>query len=138
MNLIELYIASIIFLLILSSIFACSETMITAISRAKINRLAQEGDTSAQKLKKLLKKREKVISAMLIGNNIVNILASVLATSIFLKMFGEAGLIYATISMTILVIIFAEIAPKTIALKATDKVASVLTPMISILVLKNS
>lgn len=135
MNLIELYIASIIFLLILSSIFACSETMITAISRAKINRLAQEGDTSAQKLKKLLKKREKVISAMLIGNNIVNILASVLATSIFLKMFGEAGLIYATISMTILVIIFAEIAPKTIALKATDKVASVLTPMISILVL---
>lgn len=130
----DLYIIAIGFLIILSAIFACSETMITAISRAKVTRLSNEGDKSAKKLEKLLKKREKVISSMLIGNNIVNILASVLATSVFLTYFGEAGLIYATISMTILVIIFAEIAPKTIALKITDKVAIILSPVITIFV----
>lgn len=135
MDLIELYIVAIVILLIFSAIFACSETMITAISRAKVNRLAKEGNKRAKMLKKLLKKREKVISSMLIGNNIVNILASVLATSIFLKIFGEAGLIYATIVMTILVIIFAEIAPKTLALKITDKISTPLAPIISVLVL---
>ncbi|MBL6664476.1 MAG: DUF21 domain-containing protein [Rickettsiales bacterium] len=134
MELIEIYIMAIVILLILSAIFACSETMITAISRAKVSRLAQEGDKSAKNLEKLLKKREKVISSMLIGNNMVNILSSVLATSVFLKIFGEAGLIYATISMTILVIIFAEIAPKTIALKITDKVARALSPTITVFV----
>lgn len=134
-ELIDFYIITIIILLILSAIFACSETMITAISRAKVHRQAQDGDKGAKKLEKLLKNRERVISSMLIGNNIVNILASVLATSIFIKIFGEAGLIYATISMTILVIIFAEIAPKTVALKATDKMATVLTPLISFLVI---
>lgn len=109
--------------------------MITAISRAKVSRLSHEGDKSAKRLEKLLNKREKVISSMLIGNNMVNILSSVLATSVFLKIFGEKGLIYATVSMTILVIIFAEIAPKTIALKITDKVARVLAPTVSFLVL---
>ncbi len=67
---------------------------------------------------------------MLVGNNLVNILASTLAASIFIKLFGEAGLIYATASMTILVIIFAEIMPKTFAIKAPEKMLMLFFPII--------
>ncbi len=78
--------------------------------------------------------REKVISTMLIGNNAVNILASAIATSVLIKLFGEPGLLYATVGMTIIVLIFAEIAPKTFALKSPDKIALFLAPLIDFLV----
>lgn len=129
-----IYLIAVVLLVILSALFACSETSVTAVSRAKIHRLANEGNKFAKKLEKLLKDRENLIGSMLIGNNAVNILASVLATSIFLKFFGEAGLIYATISMTLIVIIFAEIAPKNFALKKPDKLAIFLAPFISFVV----
>jgi len=130
----NLYIIFIVILVICSAIFACSETIITAVSRAKINRLINDGNKRAKKIEKVLKKREKGISAMLIGNNIVNILASVLATSVFLKFFGEAGILYATATMTVIVIIFAEIMPKTLALKMTNQLALLLAPLINIIV----
>lgn len=133
-DLINIYLISIFILIILSAIFACSETSITAASRAKAHRLASEGDKKAQKLETLLQNKEGAIGAMLIGNNAVNILASGLATSIFIKFFGEAGLIYATIIMTIIVLIFAEIAPKTLALKMPDKMAMFLAPVMVVLV----
>jgi Mg2+/Co2+ transporter CorB len=120
--------------MIISALFACSETSITAASRAKIHRLANEGNKRAKKLEKLLKSREKVISTMLIGNNAVNILASAIATSVLIELFGDAGLLYATVGMTIIVLLFAEIAPKTIALKAPDKIALFLAPLIDFLV----
>ena len=129
-----LYLIIVAILIIISAIFSCSETAITAISRAKINRMVNDGHKKAQIIEELLKKREQTIGSMLIGNNIVNILASVLATSVFIKFFGEAGLIYATIAMTVLVIVFAEILPKTIALKFTDHMALLLAPLISFLV----
>lgn len=130
----SIYLIIVFFLIIISAIFSCSETAITAISRAKINRMVNDGNKKAEIIEGLLKKRERTIGSMLIGNNIVNILASVLATSVFLKFFGEAGLIYATIVMTSLVIVFAEILPKTIALKFTDQMALLFAPLISILV----
>lgn len=130
----DLYLISVIILMVLSAIFACSETSITAASRAKIHRLVNEGSKRAKKLEKLLKIREKVISTMLVGNNAVNILASALATSVLIKIFGESGLLYATVVMTIVILIFAEIAPKTFALKAPDKIALFLAPLIDILV----
>jgi Mg2+/Co2+ transporter CorB len=133
-DLTALYLNLVVILVIISALFSCSETSITAASRAKIHRLANEGNRRAKKLEKLLKIREKVISAMLIGNNTVNILASVLATSILIKVFGETGLVYATISMTVVILIFAEIAPKTFALKMPDKIALFLTPLIDLLV----
>lgn len=133
-DLINIYLITILVLIILSAIFACSETSITAASRARAYRLASEGNKRAKKLDNLLKNKEGAIGAMLIGNNAVNILASVLATSIFIKFFGETGLIYATILMTITVLIFAEIAPKTLALKMPDKMAMLLAPIMNILV----
>lgn len=133
-NLTIIYLVVIVILIILSALFACSETSVTAASRAKIYRLANEGNKYAKKLEKLLKNRQILIGSMLIGNNAVNILASVLATSVFLSFFGEAGLIYATISMTLIVIIFAEIAPKNFALKDPDKLAILLTPLINFVV----
>jgi Mg2+/Co2+ transporter CorB len=120
--------------MIISALFACSETSIIAASRAKIHRLANEGSKRAKKLEKLLKSREKVISTMLIGNNAVNILASAIATSVLIELFGDAGLLYATVGMTIIVLLFAEIAPKTIALKAPDKISLFLAPLIYFLV----
>lgn len=133
-DLTTLYLILVIVLMIISALFACSETSIIAVSRAKIHRMANEGSRRAKKLELLLKNREKVISAMLIGNNMVNILASALATSVLIKLFGEAGLLYATIGMTIIVIVFAEITPKTFALKIPDKLAIFLAPMIYVLV----
>ena len=128
------YLFLVIFLMIISALFSCSETSITAASRAKIHRLANEGSKRAKKLEKLLKSREKVISTMLIGNNAINILASAIATSVLIELFGDAGLLYATVGMTIIVLIFAEIAPKTIALKTPDKIALFLAPLIDFLV----
>jgi Mg2+/Co2+ transporter CorB len=121
-------------LLILSALFACCETSVTAASRARIHRLANEGSKRAKKLTKFLKNREKIISTMVVGNNAVNILVSVLATSIFLEFFGENGLFYATIVMTLVILIFAEIMPKTFALKIPDKMALGLVDLMSILV----
>ncbi len=126
---------SVAILIVISALFSCSETSITAASRAKIHRLATEGSKRAKKLEKLLKHREKVISAMLVGNNAVNILASTLATGAMIKLFGEEdGLLYSTIAMTAIVLIFAEIAPKTFALKIPDKLAIFLAPLIEVLV----
>jgi len=125
---------AVVVLTIVAALFSCSETSVTAASRAKVHRMASEGNKRARKLEKLLKSREKVISSMLIGNNIVNILASALATAAGIALFGETGLIYATIAMTLIVIVLSEIAPKTFALKMPDKVAMALAPMIDILV----
>ncbi len=121
-------------LVFLAAIFSCSETAVTAASRAKIHRLASEGSARAKKLERLLLQREKVVSSMLVGNNAISILASALTTSALIKFFGEVGLIYATIIMTILVLIFSDIAPKTFALKSPDKIALFLAPTITFLV----
>jgi Mg2+/Co2+ transporter CorB len=128
------YLIIVTILMAISALFACSETSITAASRAKTHRMVNDGNKRAKKLEKLLKIREKVISTMLVGNNAVNILASALATSALIRLFGEAGLLYATIAMTIIVLIFAEIAPKTFAIKSPDKIALFLAPTIDILV----
>ena len=105
------------FLLFLSAFFSSSETAITRISDAKI---LQWGEKH-KKAKSLLKSREKVISTLLLGNNIVNILASVLATSILINIFGDKGIIYTTIIMTTLIFIFSEILPKTYAIRKAEE-----------------
>ncbi|MGC6472805.1 MAG: HlyC/CorC family transporter [Parvibaculales bacterium] len=119
-----LYLALFIFFLILiSGFFSGSETALTATSRARIHRLQEEGDRRAKSVTFLLLQKERLISAILLGNNLVNILASALATQLFLTMFGEAGVIYATMVMTVIVVIFAEVLPKTYAIMNPDKVA---------------
>mgnify|MGYP001173414833 CR=1 FL=1 len=107
----------ILFLLLLSAFFSSSETAITRISDAK----ALQWDNKYKKAKFLLEAREKVISTLLLGNNIVNILASVLATSVLIKLFGDKGIIYTTIIMTALIFIFSEILPKTYAIRRAEE-----------------
>src|SRR3954464_13242622 len=118
-----LSVAAILICLLLSFFFAGSETALTASSRATMLHLQQDGNRSAGIVNRLLEARERLIGALLLGNNAVNILASSLATSVFLLWFGDVGVIYATIAMTVLVVVFAEVLPKTVAIQDPDRVA---------------
>src|SRR5256885_4050492 len=118
-----LSIVAIIVCLLLSFFFAGSETALMAFSRARMLRLEKKGNRSAGIVNHLLDARERLIGALLLGNNAVNILASSLATSVFLLWFGDVGVIYATIAMTVLVVVFAEVLPKTVAIQDPDRVA---------------
>lgn len=129
----ELYSLIVVSLLFLSSLLSCFETSITAVSRAKIHRLVSEGNKKARLLEKLLKDREGVVSVMLLANNAVNIAASALTTKVVIEIFGEEWLILATAILTIFIIVFGEILPKTIAIKFSDKVAMFFAPTINLL-----
>ena len=118
-----LSIIAILVCLLLSFFFAGSETALMAFSRARMLRLEKKGNRSAGIVNRLLEARERLIGALLLGNNAVNILASSLATSVFLIWFGDVGVIYATIAMTVLVVVFAEVLPKTVAFSDPDRIA---------------
>ena len=109
--------------LLLSAFFAGSETALTASSRASMMRLEKQGNRRAGTVNRLLDQRERLIGALLLGNNAVNIAASSLATGILLAWFGSAGILYATVGMTILVVVFSEVLPKTAAFNAPDRLA---------------
>src|SRR5947207_13308644 len=113
----------IIVCLMLSFVFAGSETALMAFSRARMLRLEKKGNRRATIVNHLLDTRERLIGALLLGNNAVNIAASSLATSVFLLWFGEVGVIYATVVMTVLVVVFAEVLPKTVAINDPDRIA---------------
>ncbi len=127
--------AAVFILLILSGCFSGSETAMTAASQARMTGLAKEGNARAALVNKIREKKERLIGALLLGNNLVNILASAIATSVLIKFFGEAGVVYATLVMTLLVLIFAEVLPKTYALHFADKMAMAIAPIINILVI---
>jgi Mg2+/Co2+ transporter CorB len=116
--------------LLVSAFFAASETALTGASRASMLRLSKQGNQDAQIVSGFSAMRERLIGALLLGNNIANIGASALATGIFTVWFGDVGVLYATGVMTVLVVIFAEVLPKTIAINAPDRVAlAVARPM---------
>src|SRR5258708_16091530 len=110
-------------LLLVAAFVSASETALTAASRASMLRLSKQGNREAAVVSSLFAMRERMIGALLLGNNIANIGASALATGISTAWFGEVGVLYATIVMTVLVVIFAELLPKTIAINAPDRVA---------------
>src|SRR5439155_6868483 len=116
-------IVAILLCLLLSFVFAGSETALMAFSRARMLRLEKKGNRSAGIVNRLFEARERLIGALLLGNNAVNILASALATSVFLVWFGDVGVVYATIIMTVLVVVFAEVLPKTVAINDPDRIA---------------
>jgi Mg2+/Co2+ transporter CorB len=118
-----LAIAIILLCLLLSAIFAGSETALTASSRATMLRLEKQGDRRAGIVNRLLQTRERLISALLFGNNAVNIIASSLATGVLIAWFGERGVLYSSLIMTFLVVVFAEVLPKTAAFNSPDRVA---------------
>jgi len=114
---------AILICLLLSFFFAGSETALTASSRARMLRLEKQGDHRAAIVNRLLQSRERFLGALLLGNNAVNIAASSLATGLLLAWFGDVGVFYATIVMTTVVVVFAEVLPKTAAINAPDKIA---------------
>ena len=120
---------SILLLLILSGFFSGSETALTASTRSRLTGLSNKGHKNAKTAIELLNKRESLIGAILLGNNLVNILASALATSLSIKIFGDTGVAYAVIIMTALIVIFAEILPKTYALTNSEKLALTVSPI---------
>jgi len=113
----------IVLLLLMSAFFSGSETALTAVSRARMLQLEKEGRMAANRVTRLTEDRERLIGGILLGNNLVNILASAIATAVFLQIFGEHGVVYATLVMTALVLIFAEVLPKTYALSNPDRFA---------------
>jgi len=125
---------AIFLLLMLSAFFSGSETALTATSRARIHKLESDGNTSAGAVNRLIQNRERLIGAILLGNNLVNILASALATSLFLELFGAKGVALATITMTVLVLVFAEVAPKTAAIARPDAFAMFVAPIMRVIV----
>jgi Mg2+/Co2+ transporter CorB len=121
-------------LLLASAFFSGSETALTAASAAKMHALEESGNRRARVVNYLLTVRERFIGAILLGNTLANIAASALATSLFLTLFGEEGVVYATIVMTVIVVVFAEVLPKTYAILNADRMALFVAPLIRFIV----
>jgi Mg2+/Co2+ transporter CorB len=115
-------------LLIISAFFSGSETALTAASRARMHALEEDGNKHARIVNRLLLTRERLIGAILLSYNLANIAASALATSVLLDLFGHAGVAYATVVMTVLVVVFAEVLPKTYAIVNADRMALFVAP----------
>jgi Mg2+/Co2+ transporter CorB len=106
-----------------SAFFSASETALTASSRAAMMRLEKHGNRDATIVNRLLATRERLLGAILFANNFATIAASTLATGLLLALFGHAGIIYATVAMTLLIFVVAEVLPKTAAFNAPDRMA---------------
>ena len=126
----------IIFLLIISAFFSGSETALTAASRPKMYQLEKENNLRAKIVNFLKNKKERLIGTLLLGNNLVNTLATAIATSFFISLLGDnqKGILYSTIVMTLLILIFGEVLPKTIAINKAEKFALLFAPFIKFLV----
>jgi len=116
--------AAIVALLLLSAFFSGSETALTAASRAKLRAMADRGQPGARRALRLTEDSESLIGAILLGNNLVNILSASLATALFTRLVGEGGVAIATLVMTVLVLVFAEVLPKTYAITAPETAAT--------------
>lgn len=125
-----------IILMLLSAYFSSSETGIMSINRYRLKHLENEGHRSAKRVQKLLKRPDRLIGLILIGNNLVNVAASSIATIIGMRFFGDMGIAVATVSLTLALLIFAEVTPKTIAALYPEKVAFpssyVLSPLMKV------
>ncbi len=130
-----LVLGAIVLLLFLSAFFSGSETALTSVSRPRLHHLERRGNLRARLVNRLIEDRERLIGAILLGNNAVNIFASALATSVLIGLFGEAGVAYATIAMTLLVLIFAEVLPKTYALRNPDRISLAVAPVMRVVVI---
>ena len=126
--------AAIACLLVVSSFFSGSETALTASSRGKLKAQADRGSNGAKAALEVTEDNERMIGALLLGNNVVNILAASLATALMTRAFGDNVVALATGIMTILVLIFGEVLPKTIAITFPEAVATRVAPVIRILI----
>lgn len=127
--------AIIVLLLALSAFFSGSETALTAASHPIMHQRELAGDRRAILVNRLRRDKERLLGSILIGNNLVNILASVLATYALTEIFGDAGLAYATLAMTAMVVIFAEVLPKTYAITHADRMALGVAPIVRLFII---
>ncbi|EPF14962.1 MULTISPECIES: HlyC/CorC family transporter [Cedecea] len=116
-------IVTLIIMVVVSAYFSGSETGMMTLNRYRLRHLAKQGNRAARRVEKLLRKPDRLISLVLIGNNLVNILASALATIVGIRLYGNAGVAIATGVLTFVVLVFAEVLPKTIAALYPEKVA---------------
>ena len=122
---------AIFFCLVLAAFFSGSETAITALSRERIYHLIMEGNQRAKAVSNLRKDKERLIGGIMIGNNTVNILGSALATELAIAHWGEHGVLIVTVIMTVIVVIFGEVLPKTYAIQNPEKMALKLAPAVA-------
>ncbi len=118
-----LLVAILLFLLVASAFFSGSETALTRARKVRLRMLRKQGNRGARHADILLRRPEKMLATILLGNNFVNIAASALATAIFVNQFGDAGILYSTVAMTLLVLIFSEILPKSIAVAHAESIS---------------
>lgn len=125
---------AVLLLLVLSAFFSGSETALTAASRARMHAMEGEGNERAKLVNRLLAAPERIIGTVLLGNNLVNILASSLTTSLLIGLFGEVGVAYATVVMTALIVIFSEVLPKTYAIAFPDRISLAVAPAMQVII----
>jgi Mg2+/Co2+ transporter CorB len=126
---IGLSLAAIIFLIALSAFFNLSETALTAASRARMHALEDDDNAKAKVVNQVLSSPEKMIGTVLLGNTLVDVLAAALASNLAVQLYGEFGVAYATAAITVLIVIFAAVLPKTYALAYADRVALFVAPV---------
>ena len=129
-----LSILAILGLLVCSGFFSGSETAMTGASRARMHALEQQGSRAATIVNQMWQRKERLIGAILLGNNLVNIAASAIATSVAITLLGENGVFAATVVMTLLVLIFSEVLPKTYAIHHADRMAVFVGPILRVFV----
>ena len=125
---------SVLLLLMASAFTSGTETAMTGASKARIHQLAGEGSRGARLAKRLLEQKERLIGSLLLGNNLFNVLATAIAADVLIKLFGDAGIAYATLIMTALVVVFAEVLPKTYAIRHPERMALTVSPLANLLV----
>ena len=121
--------------ILLSAYFSSTETAFSSLNRIRIKNLAGNGNKKAQLVQNMSEDYDKILSTILIGNNIVNIASASMATVLFVKYFGNAGVTLSTIVMTVLVLIFGEISPKSLAKEAPEKFAMFSAPFLSFFII---
>ena len=132
---IHILIGSIVGLVILSAFFSGSETSLTSASKPRMHNLAKSGKKNAKVFENLFKDKELLICTILFANNLVNVLASALATKILIELTNTDGIFYATVIMTLMILVFGELIPKTLALSKADSYALKISPFIRLLVI---
>jgi len=118
----------------MSALFSGSETAVTAASKARMHALEKQGDPRAARVIRLLGKRDRLIGAMLLGNTMFNIAASAFLTTVLVALVGDSGAIYSTAAMTVVLLIFAEVLPKTVAINYPDRMSLTVARTISFFV----
>jgi Mg2+/Co2+ transporter CorB len=129
-----IYGGALVCLIAMSAFFSGSETALTASSRARMHALEKQGSIRAGLVNVLVAKRDRLIGTLLIGNNLVNISASAIATVLFLKLFGDSGIAWSTLVMTVVVVIFGEVLPKSWAFARPDAFALAVSPIVRVIV----